>query len=165
MIILCSVFYIKVMASLATTMLLLDIGVSLSYPTVINSALTGNNVKSNPNEYLEMDAVSSSWMGSIIYLGKVAGSIFCGFASELCGRRNAMIFINATHFITFYLFYYSDSVTKVFIANVLLGFGAGFMKAPCTTYIAEIRQVVTIFIRIMNHSALLMTNIIDALCE
>lgn len=73
---------------------------------------------------------SKLFPGSIIYLGKVAGSIFCGFASECFGRRNAMIFINVTHFITFYLFYYSDSVTKVFIANVLLGFGAGFMKAP-----------------------------------
>lgn len=56
-------FNAKILASCATTFLLLDIGVSLSYPTVINSALTGNNAKSNPNEQLLMDATSASWMG------------------------------------------------------------------------------------------------------
>lgn len=80
-----------------------------------------------------------SILGSIGYVGKLFGSIACGFASEYFGRRNAMFLINFPHLIAFYLFYYSTSVWKVFAANILLGFGAGYMKAPCSTYVAEIR--------------------------
>lgn len=75
--------------------------------------------------------------GSIGYLGKLVGSFCCGFASEFFGRRNSMILINIPHFITFYLFYNSKSMWEVFAATVLLGFGSGFMKAPCSTYISE----------------------------
>lgn len=57
--------------------------------------------------------------GSIGYLGKLAGSFLCGFASEYFGRRNSMILINIPHFITFYLFYFSNSIWEVFIATTV----------------------------------------------
>lgn len=49
-----------------TTLLLLDIGVSVSYPTVLISALTGLNNETNPDETLRMTAVQTSWMGKIM---------------------------------------------------------------------------------------------------
>lgn len=76
---------------------------------------------------------------SISYLGKMFGSFACGFASQYFGHRNALVLINIPQFIAFILFYNASSVTKVFIANLLLGFGCGFMKAPCTTFVTEIR--------------------------
>lgn len=79
--------------------------------------------------------------GSITYLGKLFGSLVCGFASEQFGRRNSMLLINIPLFITFGLYYYSDSVLEVFIASVLLGFTTGFMKAPTSTYISELWRV------------------------
>lgn len=51
--------------SFVTTLLLLDIGVSVSYPTVVISALTGLNNESNPNELLHMNAAETSWMGEM----------------------------------------------------------------------------------------------------
>lgn len=80
-----------------------------------------------------------NFLGSIVYVGKLFGSLSCGFASEYFGRRNSMILINIPHLIAFALFYFSTSIWEVFVANVLLGFGSGFMKAPCSTYISEIR--------------------------
>lgn len=163
-----SVFFIhliKVIVSVVTTFLFLDYGVSVSYPTVVISALTGLNNETNPNESIEMTPVETSWLGkclhknrlilsknsnqlmlffrhsgSITYLGKLFGSIVCGFASEQFGRRNSMLLINIPLFITFGLYYYSDSVSEVFIASILLGFSTGFLKAPSSTYIAETRQ-------------------------
>lgn len=44
---------------------MLDIGVSVSYPTVVISALTGLNNETNPNELLRMTAVEASWMGKL----------------------------------------------------------------------------------------------------
>lgn len=78
-------------------------------------------------------------LGSIGYVGKLLGSLSCGFASEYFGRRNAMILIAIPHLMSFYLFYYSTTVWKIFVANTLLGFGAGFIKAPSSTYVSEIR--------------------------
>lgn len=155
---------------MVTTLLLLDIGLSVSYPTVLISALTGRNNKNNPNETVRMDPVQASWMGelflntgscwhdismlssrqmlrfsvyyflgSISYLGKMFGSLTCGFASEYFGRRNAMILISIPHLVAFCLFYYSSSVWTIFIANSLLGFGSGYLKGPSTSYITEIR--------------------------
>lgn len=81
------------------------------------------------------------FVGSISYLGKMLGSLTCGFASEYFGRRNAMILISIPHLLAFYLFYYSTSIWKVFVANSLLGFGSGYVKAPSITYITEIRWI------------------------
>ncbi|XP_031621657.1 facilitated trehalose transporter Tret1-like [Contarinia nasturtii] len=127
----------QIIVSLVTTLLLFDLGVSIAYPTVLISALTGLNNKTNPNELLRMTAVEASWMGSISYLGKLVGSLICGLSCELLGHRSSMILINFPHLVAFYLFYYSTSIWKVFVANILLGFGAGFIKAPCTTYVSE----------------------------
>lgn len=145
---------------------------SVSYPTVVISALTGLNNETNPNEFLQMTAVETSWMGelsekftktmtklifnaifiylneihrfnsilgSIGYVGKLFGSLICGFSSEHFGRRKSMILINLPHLVAFYLFYYSTTVWRIFVANILLGFGAGFLKAPSSTYVGEIR--------------------------
>lgn len=148
-----------------STLLLLDIGLSIAYPTVLISALTGLNKENNPNELLEMTAVEASWMGmiylwtasinmtafglfipmdsfvlgSIGYLGKLVGSMTSGLVSEYFGRRNAMIFINFPHLISFYLFYNGTTMWEIFFAIILLGFGSGFVKAPSSTYIAESR--------------------------
>lgn len=130
-------FHSKIIVSLVTTLLLFDLGVSVSYPTVLISALTGLNNQTNPNETLHMSAVQASWMGSIGYLGKLFGSLVCGFSSELFGHRGSMILINAPHLISFCIFYYSESIWNVFIANILLGFGAGFIKGPCTNFVSE----------------------------
>lgn len=86
-----------------------------------------------------MTPVEVSWMGSIGYLGKILGSLLCGFPSEYFGRRNTMILNSIPHLVAFYLFYNSTSILDVFVANSLLGFGSGFLKGPTATYVTEIR--------------------------
>lgn len=50
-------------ASAIVTILLMDIGFSVSYPAVVVSALTGRNVENNANEMLSLTAGQSSWLG------------------------------------------------------------------------------------------------------
>lgn len=57
----------KVIASVVTTFLYLDYGVSVSYPTVVISALTGLNNETNPNEFIKMTAVETSWLGKCLH--------------------------------------------------------------------------------------------------
>lgn len=74
------------------------------------------------------------------------GSFACGFASQYFGHRNALILINIPQFIAFISFYYASTMTQVIVANLLLGFGCGFMKAPCTTFVTEIRYFLRVVI-------------------
>lgn len=52
---------------MATIALTTDIGLSLSYPTVLISATTGLNNKTNPNETLEMTPNEVSWFGKFAF--------------------------------------------------------------------------------------------------
>lgn len=45
------------------TILLLDIGLSVSFPAVVISGLTGRNVENNADETLSLTAGQSSWLG------------------------------------------------------------------------------------------------------
>lgn len=51
-----------------------------------------------------------------------------------------MILVNIPELIAWFLFYNSTTLNKVFIANILLGFGSGFMKAPALNYVGEISE-------------------------
>lgn len=50
-------------ASAIVTVLLLDIGFSVSFPAVVISGLTGRNVENNVNETLSLTAGQASWLG------------------------------------------------------------------------------------------------------
>lgn len=84
---------------------------------------------------------SEKFPASINYIGKLFGSLSSGFVSETLGRRTAMILINIPHLLAFVLFYFSKSIWNVFVAVTLLGFGSGFLKAPSSCFVAEIRCV------------------------
>lgn len=125
-------------ATIVTALLLLDVGVSLVYSTVVVSALSGLNNDKNPNETLRITAIQASWLGSTCYLAKLLAGFFSGWISEPIGRKKAMILINIPHLISWFLFYNADSIEIVFAGNMLLGFGAGFVKATAITYIGEV---------------------------
>lgn len=55
--------HLQVVAGLAVSFLLLDVGASVSFPTIIISALTGRNNETNPNENISMTSGEASWFG------------------------------------------------------------------------------------------------------
>lgn len=62
-------------ASVVTTFLFLDYGVSVSYPTVVISALSGLNNETNPNESIHMTAIETSWLGKALKSQRIELSI------------------------------------------------------------------------------------------
>lgn len=80
----------------------------------------------------------SRFPGSTAYLTKLVGGLMCGWVSDPLGRKNAMLMVNVPVMISWALFYYSKTVTQIFIANCLLAFASGFMKTPCVTYTGEV---------------------------
>lgn len=59
----CKFALIKVISTVVTAFLLLDVGASNFYSTIIIPALTGLNTKNNPDEFLRMTAAEASWFG------------------------------------------------------------------------------------------------------
>lgn len=53
----------QVLASTVKNFLLLDLGLSIAFPTIVIPALTGLNVENNPNEFLHLLAYQASWLG------------------------------------------------------------------------------------------------------
>lgn len=77
--------------------------------------------------------------GSIAYIFEPAGAILSAFVTDFLGRKMAMVVVNVPIIIAWFMMYYSSSVLEIFIANMLLGFGAGLMESPvsfCKTKIS-----------------------------
>lgn len=53
------------LASTAKNLLILDIGLSVAFPTIVIAALTGLNNSNNQNEFLSLTSVQSSWLGEL----------------------------------------------------------------------------------------------------
>lgn len=61
-----------------------------------------------------------------------------GWITDPLGRKNAMILVNIPVLLSWVLFYYSTTVSQIFMANCLLAYSSGFMKTPCITYTGEV---------------------------
>lgn len=72
------------------------------------------------------------------YICQPIGSILSGVIVEKLGRKRAMIVVNFPHIVAWVMLYFAKNLETVFIANLLLGLGVGFMEAPVITYLGEI---------------------------
>jgi MFS family permease len=78
--------------------------------------------------------------GSIAYICQPIGSIISGAIVEFFGRKWSMIIVNAPFLLGWVLYSVSSSLTALYVTNVILGIGIGFMEAPIMTYVAETCQ-------------------------
>ncbi|XP_055387594.1 facilitated trehalose transporter Tret1-like isoform X2 [Condylostylus longicornis] len=128
----------QVLASTAKNLLLLDLGLSVAFPTIVIPALRGT--VENYNETLYFTDEQASWFGSIPLICQPIGSVLSGWVSEPLGRKKAMIIVNIPHIIGWIILHKSYSIELMYLGAVLLGFGIGFMEAPIITYVGEISQ-------------------------
>lgn len=67
------------------------------------------------------------------------GSLLSGTTMEPFGRKMSLLIVNIPHVIAWLIMYFVQDVTWLFIGNVIIGLGIGFMEAPLMTYVGEIR--------------------------
>lgn len=129
---------LQILASLVKNLLLLDLGLSGAFPTILIPALTGFANEHNVNEYLRMSPLEASWFGSIAWVCEPIGAALSGWIAEPLGRKRAMFLVNIPHVIGWIMMYNATTITEVFVANILFGLGIGLMEAPIITYVGEI---------------------------
>lgn len=58
------IIILQVIASTVKNFLLLDLGLSIAFPTIVIPALTGLNDTVNPDETVHITAAQASWLGN-----------------------------------------------------------------------------------------------------
>ncbi|CAK1593814.1 unnamed protein product [Parnassius mnemosyne] len=122
----------QVFACLALDFLLVGLGMSISFVTVVLPEVM------DAKEGLSINKEQASWFASMAFLCQPIGSIFSGPLLDYFGRRKALFLVNIPHVIAWLLMYYAWNVQSLFIGNALLGIGIGIMESPSVTYIGEV---------------------------
>ncbi|XP_041983033.1 facilitated trehalose transporter Tret1-like [Aricia agestis] len=122
----------QVLACLALDVLLLGLGMSISFVTMVLPDVL------DAKQGLSINKEQASWFGSMAFLCQPLGSVFSGPLLDYFGRKKALFLVNIPHLIAWLLMYLAWDVPSLFIANALLGIGTGIMEAPSITYVGEI---------------------------
>lgn len=64
------------------------------------------------------------------YICQPIGSVLSGVVLEQLGRKRGMMIVNIPHIIAWIMMYYAKDLQTLFMADLLLGLGIGFMEAP-----------------------------------
>ncbi|XP_063709503.1 facilitated trehalose transporter Tret1-like [Culicoides brevitarsis] len=129
----------QVFASAAQNLLILDLAMAMNFPTIAIPALRGIRNR-DIDEVITFTETHASWFASMAFICQPIGSILSGVIVEKLGRKRAMIVVNLPHIAAWLMLYFAQSIEMVFVANLLLGLGVGFMEAPVITYVGEISE-------------------------
>ncbi|CAG9793501.1 unnamed protein product [Diatraea saccharalis] len=78
--------------------------------------------------------------GSVGFLLQPFGAILSAPFVDHFGRKYTSFMVNIPHVVAWILMYFASTVTMLFAANALLGFGTGLMEAPLNAYVGEITE-------------------------
>ncbi|XP_039280044.1 facilitated trehalose transporter Tret1 [Nilaparvata lugens] len=124
----------QILASTAKNMILLDLGMTIAFPTIVIPALLNNH----SDHGMKFSVTEASWFGSIAFICQPLGSIASGIVLEPLGRKYSLMVVNIPHFVGWLMYYFAQTTRTIFIASIIMGLGVGFMEAPIITYVGEI---------------------------
>lgn len=132
----------QILACIAKSLILVDIGLALGFSTIAIAALQTDDDRDNPvaddERTLRFDKDQASWFASLLYISMPVGSIISGWLTDRLGRKRAMMLVNIPHLVSWLLIYWASTVPEMYTAAVVLGIGIGIMETPVVTYIGEI---------------------------
>ncbi|CAG9793502.1 unnamed protein product [Diatraea saccharalis] len=124
----------QLLACMAPNLLLLDLGMAISFATIAVPDLL------NAPEGLSLNESQASWFGSISFLTQPVGALLSGPIVDYFGRKKATFMVNIPHLVAWITLYFAWNLPMLFIANGLMGMGTGLMEAPINSYVGEITE-------------------------
>ncbi|XP_022815553.1 facilitated trehalose transporter Tret1-like [Spodoptera litura] len=124
----------QLIASMAPNLLLLDLGMAISFATIVIPDLL------NAKTGLSFTDTQASWFGSLSFLTQPLGAVISGPIVDYVGRKKATFLVNLPHVMAWIIMYFAWNVPVLFIGNALLGIGTGIMEAPINSYVSEISE-------------------------
>lgn len=117
----------QVIACSAKNLLIVDLGLAISFSTILISALSGLNPTLNPNETLSITPDESAWIASMAMIFQPIGAFLTGFIEPL-GRKRSLILVNIPYAIAWIMLYFAQDMIMIYSAFALLGIGIGVME-------------------------------------
>ncbi|PSN40580.1 hypothetical protein C0J52_10775 [Blattella germanica] len=107
----------QVLANVTANLLMLDLCMAIGFTTVLIAAIL------HASQGLSISDTEASWLGSIAFICQPVGSIMSGLIVEFFGRKWSMIIVNVPFLVGWILYSVANSVTILYITNVILGIG------------------------------------------
>ncbi|KAL5241840.1 hypothetical protein ACI65C_009250 [Semiaphis heraclei] len=89
---------------------------------------------------IKMTADQGSWVGSLIAIGAIFGSIPAGRTADLIGRKPVIAFLPLPFIISWSMIYFATDVWHLYVARLIAGTCLGGITATVPMYIGEISE-------------------------
>lgn len=90
------------------------------------------------NSKIRMTADQGSWVGSLIAIGAIFGSIPAGRCADIFGRKPIIACLAVPFVISWTMIYFATSVWELYAARLIAGSVLGGITATVPMYIGEI---------------------------
>lgn len=94
----------------------------------------------NPNSKIPITQDQGSWVGSLIAIGAIIGSIPAGKSADIFGRKPTIAALAVPFILSWGMIYFATSVWELYVARLIAGAVIGGVTATVPMYIGEIAE-------------------------
>ncbi|VVC44860.1 Hypothetical protein CINCED_3A012419 [Cinara cedri] len=121
-------------AALSTTIGPFAVGTVLAWTSPVLPMLEG------PGSKIPITSDEGSWVGSLIAIGAIIGSIPAGKGADIYGRKPTIAALAVPFIISWAMIYFATSVWELYVARLIAGAVIGGVTATVPMYIGEIAE-------------------------
>ncbi|CAG2175007.1 unnamed protein product [Oppiella nova] len=113
---------------------------SLALGTVVGYTANASPSLQAPGSHVHLSTDQLSWLGSLMALGAVFGSVCAGSSIEYIGRKGTLIMTSVPFVLGWLLMAYAgrlESASSLLIGRLITGFCCGLVSLTAPVYIAE----------------------------
>lgn len=93
-----------------------------------------------PGSRIPITSDEGSWVGSLIAIGAIIGSIPAGKGADIFGRKPTIAALAVPFIISWAMIYFASSVWELYVARLIAGAVIGGVTATVPMYIGEIAE-------------------------
>lgn len=93
-----------------------------------------------PDSKILITPDEGSWVGSLIAIGAIVGSIPAGKGADIFGRKPTIAALAVPFIISWAMIYFATSVWELYVARLIAGAVIGGVTATVPMYIGEIAE-------------------------
>lgn len=110
------------------------VGTVLAWTSPVLPLLEGKNSR------IPITTEEGSWVGSLIAIGAIVGSIPAGKCADIYGRKPTIAALAVPFIISWIMIYFATSVWELYVARLIAGAVIGGVTATIPMYIGEIAE-------------------------
>ncbi|XP_023248653.1 facilitated trehalose transporter Tret1-2 homolog [Copidosoma floridanum] len=131
---------LQYVAAVSANLVILAGGAMMGWTSPVTANLEKEIVQPDNPLGIPITKDESSWIGSIMALGAVAGSLVAGFLGEKFGRKKSLLFSVVPYLIGWALVATASSIAQLYIARFIFGIALSISFTIVPMYCGEIAE-------------------------